>query len=101
MKSKLKLVLTLTTAGGRTGTSELTNKDSKTTWSRKYRARDGLDPTVKAQFKLYDGKSCIDSLEIDGDAWRELESEGGLQAFTEDCCSGRSIEFALFERAVA
>lgn len=93
MLSQLKLILT--TAGGRIGVSDLLVPKSEMTWSREWTDIDGDDQTVNARFELVKGEEVANEFEIDGDAWRQLESEGHMAEFISDCESGSSIELAL------
>lgn len=95
MLSQLKLILTLTTAGGRIGVSDLLVPKSEMTWSREWTDIDGDDQTVNARFELVKGEEVANEFEIDGDAWRQLESEGHMAEVISDCKSGSSIELAL------
>ncbi|ABM97061.1 hypothetical protein [Methylibium petroleiphilum] len=95
MQPQLKLTLTLTTAGGRIGVSDLLIPKSEMTWSREWTDIDGDDQTVNARFELVKGEEVANEFEVDGDAWRQLESEGDMAEFVSDCVSGSTIESAL------
>ena len=86
------LKLTLTTAAGCTGTKDLT-RGSAIVWDRE---PVDLDHTTLARFDLLRGDEIVDTFEIDGAAWRVLESEGDMDEVLSDVKSGAGdIEMAL------
>lgn len=95
MQSVLKLILTLTTATGRTGVVDLAADAQEMAWDRGLTDSDGSDETTSARFDLSKNDIIVDTFEVDGAAWHELEDTGDMLEFLDDCRTGGKLEPAL------
>lgn len=97
--SDLQVELQLTTRNGRTGT-QLIGSGEEMAWDS-----DGEDETVRAQMTLFRHDltgldQVVETFVVDGDQWRQLESEGEVDDVKANVLKGMGLSRAIAMAAV-